>query len=102
MGFRCHRMRRNLRRVVTKRAPSLVWRHILHRRAQPGVATLPESCYEMYFPMMAERFFFVTLGTSFGSVISACARAEPHLHPRASGMDLMASRRTFCALSAFC
>src|SRR5437762_13567446 len=62
--------------------------------ARSGYATGPTTSkdtefssakvYEMYFPMMAERFFFVALGTSLGSVISACARAEPHLHPRAS------------------
>src|SRR5262249_22470138 len=66
------------------------------------VGVKPDSYFdEIYLPMISESCRFVDWGTTFKSVIRACASAEPHLQPRVAGIDFTACRITRCAFSAF-
>src|SRR5579862_5131233 len=54
-----------------------------------------------YLPKMSFNFCRVLAGILARSVRMACAREEPHLHPRSLGMEETVSRTTLVAFSAF-
>src|SRR5258708_8270979 len=101
-------MRRNLRREETFNPPKISRKrtdlkvgHYESRKCGECSEHDRSTAHLMYLPIMAARRFLVAAGTSLGSVMSAWARALPHLHSCSTGSAFTASRKTRWAFSAF-